>query len=104
MAWGSIFTQSKVGPNKTDWQLLNPNEGMQIHFKRTAGTGDVVLNLWASIDGGTTVPEVPLFSFTMDADDDEATIPVSGPLFSVACSSASGTFEYKFRPNGGLVL
>ncbi len=103
MAWQDVVLETGVvSPNKTTWQLLLPNEGMHINIFRTGGGAvDVVINVWSSIDASLE-PHVPIFSFTIDALDDHVEIPISGPLFSIACSSNSGTFAYRFRTNGGL--
>jgi hypothetical protein len=108
MAWGSVITDTGIitsvnGP----YHDLAPNEGAHVHFTRTAGTGDVILQIFASIDGGTTLPDQPAWTVLMDAADDEKSFPISGglPVRSIAAGvdGAGATFTAKFVLNGGLV-
>ena len=111
MAWQAIYSESITeGPaNKSAYQNLDPNEGAHVYVKRTdtPATVDMIVQIWGSIDGGTTESDIPLFSISVDPADDEIDFPVSGPLFSIAIglgtiAGDAVTADIKIRPNGGL--
>ncbi len=83
--WKSTVTDTGITPStKSPYHHLIPNESAMIHVTRTGGTGAIIVQVWASIDDGTTESAQPVWTFIMDAADDDRSFPVSGALVSIA--------------------
>ena len=106
MAWDVIQSESKTTGVKTTWVTLSSNEGAFCSISRGTVVGNLIVQVFASIDDGTTIPDVPLFTKVIDSADSEMGFPVSGPLKSIALAwtGAAGNATLHIRRNGGLVV
>ena len=112
MAWKDIVTLGTdvAETVKTAYVLLAAKETAHVWCDRTdAGSTDImVIQLWGSIDGGTTQSDTPLLELQVDPADDAKDFTVQG-VYSFAISQrnigASGdaiTMTTKYRLDNGI--
>lgn len=95
------------------WYQLATKEVMQVQFERTSTSGtadDMILTVYASIDGGTTIDNEPLQRFTIPPG---TPMPIGtffvtrAKFFRVTLTNNVGgdtiTVDLQFLRDGGLV-
>ncbi len=108
--WQAITTDTDVAEGaKGSWVQLKPYEGAHCHAERTDGgsTATWVVQVWTSIDDGTTVPDDPIMEYSVDPSKTKIDFGFEGPFKSVALGTkaVSGdavVLTLKVKPNGGL--
>lgn len=104
MAWEDTPITEQVATGiKTQYWDLAPHEGAHFDIHRVSGAANIIIRVFASIDGGTSEVDVPSFTTVLDSVDDDIGFPFVAPLKSIAVQPTGGTVDVTIRRNGGLL-
>lgn len=110
MAWSAPVSDTAIAEGaKGQWVTLLTKEIAHVHVTRTdIGTTDTaVIRIYGSVDGGVSIPDIPIQQFLMDPNDNDVDFTVTG-LFSYAIgvakigSTDTVTIDVKHVRDGGL--